>query len=86
MEHIVADAVYYGATISLPKPARHHTILQSISVLMNIDALEAGREQGFITNTGRYVNRVEAYQIARSSGQLKEDTPTYPQLYSEDLW
>lgn len=28
-ERIVAAAIFYGATISLPPPARHHTILHA---------------------------------------------------------
>lgn len=85
-ESIVAAAIFYGCTISLPKPARHDTILKSIHCTMGLCALEAGKQQGFLTSTGRYVNRVEAYHIAWRAKQITENTPTYPELYSEDLW
>ncbi len=40
-------------------------------------------EQGFVTTHNRFVDRVEAVEIALKSGQIKE---TKKQLFSEDLW
>ena len=40
-------------------------------------------EQGFLTNTNRFVDRKEAGQIACSAGQTEELKTT---LYSEDLY
>jgi hypothetical protein len=42
-------------------------------------------EQGFVTNTNRFVNRVEGMKIAREANQLIEET-TFSELYSEDLY
>lgn len=43
-------------------------------------------EQGFITNTGRYVSREEALEIAKAAGQIiKKHNPQY-QLLSEDIY
>ena len=85
-ERIVAAAIQYGATISLPQPARHDTILKAMDLLMSIDATKVKpHDQGFITDTGRFVNRVEAYQIAYRAKQVGE-TDQYPLLFSEDLW
>lgn len=85
-ERIVAAAIFYGATISLPPPARHHTILQSMDNVMLLDAtLVQPKQQGFITDTGRFVNRVEAYYLAYTAGQIINGSQG-PQLYSEDLW
>lgn len=81
-ERIVAAAVYFGAAITLPPPARHHTILQTLSLEMHLD--EMVYSQGFMTSTGRYVNRVEAYYIAFAAGQL--ESKDQPRLFSEDLW
>lgn len=39
--------------------------------------------QGFYTSSGRFVNREEAANIARSSGQLKDNSRI---LFSEDLY
>lgn len=44
-------------------------------------------KQGFLTSTGRFVERKEARTIAVSSGQLKEeDTISKISLCSEDLY
>jgi len=86
-ERIVAAAVYHGATISLPPPARHHTILQSMTTVMGFEnALVHPEKQGFLTSEGRFVNRVEGYYIAYKAGQLLRNTAGRPELYSEDLW
>lgn len=42
-------------------------------------------EQGFVTNTNRFVDRVEGMKIAREANQLIAET-TFPELYSEDLY
>lgn len=90
VEHIVAAAVQYrGITLSLEAPARHHTILQTMDILVGISQDELHSSyQGFLTNKGRYVNRVEAFYIAWKAGQItKEEKPgRNPELYSEDLW
>ncbi|OJH53448.1 hypothetical protein ATN81_18815 [Agrobacterium pusense] len=85
-ERIAAAAIQFGATISLPPPARHHTIIQTMDAQMNIDgAVATPQTQGFITDKGRFVNRVEAFYLAHKAGQITSGT-TGPQLYSEDLW
>lgn len=85
-ERIVAAAIYAGAVISLPPPARHHTILHSMSMIMNIDAIQHGTNSGFLTSAGRFVNRVEGWQIEQSAGQILRNTSGQPELYSEDMW
>lgn len=88
-ETIVAAAIYHGATISLPPPARHHTILQSVVLLWGKDALEVHpQNEGFLTSAGRFVNRVEAFYIADREGQIKHKSGNIeePTLYSEDMW
>ncbi|MBY3543617.1 hypothetical protein HFN71_28445 [Rhizobium laguerreae] len=85
-ERIVAAAIQYGGTISLSPPARHHTIIQTMDTEMGIDGSMATPErQGFITDAGRFVNRVEAFYLAYCSGQIIGDAKG-PRLYSEDLW
>ena len=85
-ERIIAAAINFGAIISLPPPARHPTIIQTMDLEMSIDGpLATPQTQGFLTDKGRFVNRVEAYYLAYRAGQLKE-AKTTPQLYSEDLW
>ena len=85
-ERILQAAVYVGAIITLPRPARHPQIIQTMDTLMGIDGILAYPDrQGFITTTGRFVNRVEARQIAWRAGQIISDTKG-PELFSEDLW
>ncbi|MTH61086.1 hypothetical protein [Paracoccus litorisediminis] len=89
-ERIEAAAIFHGATISLPPPARHHTILNFMATVMGLDATEVHPvNQGFLTNKGRFVNRTEGYYIAYRAGQfLKPDEMARkePTLYSEDVW
>lgn len=65
--------------VSAPPPARHH----------NLFAL-AGHcdESGFLTSTGRFVDREEAMRIAVAAGQPLIDHPSRhaTRLFSEDLW
>lgn len=85
-ERIIAAAIQYGGTISLPPPARHHTIIQTMDTEMGIDGILAvPQSQGFITDAGRFVNRVEAFYLAVKAGQITSGTAG-PQLFSEDLW
>ncbi|UYE95817.1 hypothetical protein KNLIENLN_00004 [Sinorhizobium phage NV1.1.1] len=85
-ERIIAAAIQYGGTISLPPPARHHTIIQTMDTEMGIDGILAvPQSQGFITDAGRFVNRVEAFYLAVKAGQIISGA-SGPQLFSEDLW
>jgi hypothetical protein len=70
---------------SMPRPNRHHHILQA--------AFPAGETpppyplyQGFLTTTGRFVDRFDAMVIAREAGDFKDGDPKRPELFSEDLW
>lgn len=64
---------------------RHACIFQQIGGIVgerqNLGIHE--REQGFLTNTNRFVGREEAGQIAFQSGQIKTKTD---HLFSEDVW
>jgi hypothetical protein len=42
--------------------------------------------QGFLTNTNRFVDRTEAYQIAKERNQLNDRHHSEGTLYSEDLY
>jgi hypothetical protein len=87
VEMIVRAAIRYDGTVySLPAPARHHNVI----ALMIRDGLPnescAIHNQGFVTSTDRFVDRYEAFRIARAAGQLWR-SPTPPDmLTSEDVW
>ncbi len=78
-----------GVVYSLPSPNRHHHIIQS--GMMNEKIGEERDVQGFVDDAGTFLNRAEAYVVAKESGQL--DRSKHPpghydgtHLYSEDIW
>ena len=83
-ERIISVAISsFGIIASLPAPARHGDVLRKLA---DFNDLVVGPDaQGFLTNTGRYVNRREAAHIAITSGQI-DGMKWPPYLYSEDIW
>ncbi len=47
-----------------------------------------GAKQGFMTSRNRWVDRVEAYRIAKESGQWKDcgNGDIYQEMFSENLY
>lgn len=77
-----------GVIISARPPHRHHHLLPA-GYITKGNKVVLPQEQGFLTSTGRFVDRVEAMQIALRSGQrFSGQLPlgTYKELYSEHLW
>ena len=81
-----------GKAHYISKPARHHHILwwmkgrlHEVAGLTSNDMQYEEHSQGFMTNTGRYVDRVEAAQIALKAGQYTNLNGS-DLLFSEDLW
>ncbi|ARK07545.1 hypothetical protein LAV_00170 [Sphingobium phage Lacusarx] len=86
-EIVVAAAVRHGTlTISAPPPARHYSLIHPFYDLTQKRITPDN--QGFLTNTGRFVGRAEALQIALAANQPLIDHPSRNdrELYSEDLW
>ena len=80
----------------MPPPARHHDILRQINGLYDPEdrphwTYEV-ETQGFITDTGVFMNRREAFAHTNACGQgqpCRRKGPTDYQgeeLFSEDLW
>lgn len=97
MEKIVAAALFYkpekldpkcpdyrGLIFSVPAPGRHGDVLIPLSQMHEDAALAC--EQGFLTDQGRFANRLAAKALVRRNGQptIRDTHPT--QLFSEDLW
>lgn len=83
-EKVVAAACRYdGLVCALPQPARHHHIIRALATIQGIE-MPVDKEQGFVTNTGRFVNREEAAEIALKAKQVLSLERTW--LASEDLW
>lgn len=74
-ETVAAAAVLVKGVIwTLPRPAHHSHILRAC---MDVNRGAIGlHKQGFVTSTGRFVNRFEAAALVGREGPL----------YAEDLW
>lgn len=82
-ERLVRAAILHDGKIwSVPAPGRHHHV-----ILIMADAglgPEAQRHQGFMTDTGRYVDRRDGLKIAEAADQIIRRTGNADdQLYSE---
>lgn len=70
---------------------RHFSTDMRLSITLALDAgliKRATETQGFFTNTGEFVDRVEALAIAKAAGQLEGRVKhgREKELYSEDLY
>jgi hypothetical protein len=83
---IVAAAIRHeGLIFTLPRPCRHHHLLQALNALGL--PIACRRHQGFLTSEGTFVDRVEGARLAIASGQARSDRMHNPQrLFSEDVW
>lgn len=87
----IADVVCF-----IPSPARHHHVLHSLAKSFNgrTDRGYTEEVQGFITDEGEFLNRIEAMGHCLNCGQILKGRITNinpnpymgPELFSEDLW
>lgn len=85
LEFVIAAAVSYeGVTFSMSRPNRHHHIVHKLSD-MGLPKTSY-RHQGFITTSGRFVDRKEAAALVLLNGQVSKLKFVSDQLFSEDLW
>lgn len=89
----IADVVCF-----IPAPARHHNVLHSLMQCFNgrTDRGYLEETQGFVTDSGIFLDRIEAMKHALECGQgtprrdkiLATGYNTYngDELFSEDLW
>ena len=92
-ETIERAAIKIDDTVhSVPKPGRHHDVIR---VVYDATGKTVFGEQGFVTSTGRFVNRRVARKIAENAKQLiagRRDNDGIPyvatddRLFSEDVW
>lgn len=84
---IAAACLKDGVIFTIPAPARHFDIVHKMHLLGIIQDYSV--EQGFLTDTGRFVRRKPAKIMAEKAGQMlprKEGGYQGPDLFSEDLW
>jgi len=71
----------------MPPKARHHDLIHHPYCWPN---WQSNKLQGFLTNTGRFVNRQEAFIIAQKANQIiprkTGEINNGPDLFSEDLF
>jgi hypothetical protein len=72
-----------GMIVSKPAPARHFHVMNALPARIARAVLPS--DQGFLTDTGHYVDRQDALRIATAAGQLLKPT-AHKELFSEDLW
>ena len=71
---------------------RHGQCMWTMSCLTGLRSVEGGpdavgdHEQGFLTNTNRFVDREEGFDIAELANQLNDRSRWGRTLYSEDLY
>jgi hypothetical protein len=89
---IIAAAIEFGdLVLHLPAPHRHHHIMRLLHYYFDGRAHTsyADEVQGFLTDKGEFLNRIDAMQHALAAGQtLTRRAGGYDglELYSEDLW
>jgi hypothetical protein len=82
---VVAAAIRTGdgTVYSVPAPGRHHNVI-ALMAEARVRADGPSCTQGFLTDTGRFVDRKAAERLARASGQVSSLIGSV--LTSEDLW
>lgn len=93
-EHIVAAAERFtnkgphGNEISwivmVERPGRHHDCMHGMIGARHPTPIVG--EQGFVTNTGRFVDRKLGWEIALQAHQIVNDIGTSGRLFSEHMW
>lgn len=95
---IIAAAIKFGSLVChVPAPGRHHNVLHLLHSISENGIKQTGDvEQGFLTDSGKFVGRKQALKHARECGQgtpIRDkmkltDKNVYdgPELFSEDLW
>ena len=71
---------------------RHIHCIELVKTLSGFRSVRNGENsvgktiQGFLTNKNRFVDRIEAYEIAKNMNQLNDRVHNKGFLYSEDLY
>lgn len=88
-ERITEAAIHFkqtNRTISLPQPARHADVIKHCVMDHRIRFISTEHEFGFLTSQGRFVDRCEAWKIAKRTGQISRSFSADGKLRTEDLW
>lgn len=72
-----------GKIFSVERPGRHHDVIALMAKLGHKKPLGI---QGFITDKGKFVDRIEGLKIAKDNNQIIKKNGNAKMLFSEDLW
>lgn len=95
-ERITEAAILDGDRLfTVPRPGRHHNVMLHMHDNYGYTNIHHVL-QGFVTTSGRFVEREEAHRIAKAAGQLIPRAGGYAKgeindqegthLFSEDVW
>lgn len=88
-ERIVAAAIKSdasGIVYHVEAPGRHHNVIAIMPRVGEGPKRECG-EQGFLTSSGRFVDRTEGLAIAKAANQIiRRCGGDSDELFSENLW
>ncbi len=73
-----------GVVYDVPRPGRHSDVYRTVRHLSADLVYGSDSFEGFVTSTGRFVERIEATTIARAAKQTRL-LPGQP-LQTVDLW
>lgn len=77
--------IFEGKVYSLPAPNRHHHVIRHIVEVTGSKCVDG--DEGFLDETGLFLEREPAKIRAEKTGQLKQQIdPHESLLFSEDLW
>lgn len=74
-----------GKIITVERPGRHHNVIWRMVRELGYTPPIIG-EQGFVTETGEFLNRIDAKAEAIRCNQILEGEGKHFELYSEDVW
>jgi hypothetical protein len=92
MEQVMVAAIRPNGAIepvALPRPARHEHVAAEAMRQGYSEGNVGTSPRGYLTSTGRFVDREEGYRIAVLSGQIVRKAGSelfVPLLDTEDLW
>ena len=82
---ITGVAILIGKTVwALPAPKRHHDVIRMVAADLKLMKPVKGI-QGFVSDSGEFLDRVQARALVVSNGQCAEPENSR-ELFSEDLW
>jgi hypothetical protein len=79
---------FENTTFVLPAPYRHHDVISLIYIRTGQPCVDVDEDdQGFLDESGRYLNRRQALISALENHQVKDESEIrLRMLFSEDVW